>query len=74
MRYVRALYDGRAVTGVEMKLSGILTSKVAIATTTTPTSVPATYYCWPVRIAVGATDYTVADVPCLENSEAPAHV
>jgi hypothetical protein len=70
MRYVRALYDGRAVTGAEMKLSGLLTSKVAMATT----SVNTTYYCWPISIAVGPAGDAVADVPCLDNSEAPAHV
>jgi hypothetical protein len=72
MRYVLALYDGRGVAGAEMKISGLLTSKVAMATTSVNTDT--TYYCWPISIAVGPAGDAVADVPCLDNSEAPAHV
>jgi hypothetical protein len=70
MRYVRALYAVRGVAGVEMELSGLLSTKVARATT----KVRATYYCRPVSVAVGPVAYTVADVPCLDQLDAPAHV
>ncbi|KAK1603902.1 hypothetical protein QYE76_027575 [Lolium multiflorum] len=69
MRYVRALYEVRGVAGVEMELSGLLSTKVARATT----KVRATYYCRPVSVAVGPVAYTVADVPCLDQLDAPAH-
>nr|XP_051202630.1 uncharacterized protein LOC127316267 [Lolium perenne] len=70
MRYVRALYEVRGVAGVEMELSGLLSTKVARATT----KVRATYYCRLVSVAVGPVAYTVADVPCLDQLDAPAHV
>ncbi|KAM3206669.1 hypothetical protein ACQJBY_062039 [Aegilops geniculata] len=69
MRYVRALYEGRGVSGAEMELSGVLSTHTAMATT----SVITTYYCWPVTIAVGPSD-NAADVPCFDKLDAPAHV
>jgi hypothetical protein len=53
-----------------MELSTLLTSKVGMTTT----SVRAKCYCRPVSILFGAADYTVADVPCLNMSDAPAHM
>ncbi|KQK19624.1 hypothetical protein BRADI_1g49390v3 [Brachypodium distachyon] len=59
MTYVRALFEGRSVGGVEMEVSGLLASHVAMAakggvttTAVTTTSGAASYYCWPVTIAV----------------------
>ncbi|XP_048543553.1 uncharacterized protein LOC125522547 [Triticum urartu] len=86
MRYVRALFEGRSVDGVEMMLRGVFHSHVAMASGDyVTTSDLATYYCWPVTIAVGgpssssssSPDYTsvvVTDAPCLDKSEAPAIV
>ncbi|VAI69149.1 unnamed protein product [Triticum turgidum subsp. durum] len=70
MRYVRALYEGRGVADAEMELRGILSTHVAMSTT----SVLTTYYCWPVTIAVGPGDYAAADVACFDKLDAPAHV
>jgi hypothetical protein len=53
-----------------MELSGLLTSKVGMATS----SICATYYCRPVSVAFGAADYAVTDVPCFNTSDAPAHM
>uniref|UniRef100_A0ACD5ZP48 Uncharacterized protein n=1 Tax=Avena sativa TaxID=4498 RepID=A0ACD5ZP48_AVESA len=72
MRYVRALYEGRAVAGAQMQLSGVLTTHVAMKAT----SVPTTYYCWPVSIAIGKVDpaATNGDVACFDEKDAPAHM
>ncbi|XP_044444415.1 uncharacterized protein [Triticum aestivum] len=69
IRYVRAFYEGRGVSGAEMELSGVLSTRTVMATT----SVLPTYYCWPVTIAVSPGDSS-ADVPCFEKLDAPAHV
>jgi hypothetical protein len=53
-----------------MEPSGLLTSKVGMATT----SVLDTYYYRPVSIAFGSADYAVADVPCLNMPDVPSHV
>ncbi|EMS51305.1 hypothetical protein TRIUR3_30291 [Triticum urartu] len=85
MRYVRALFEGRSVEGVELMLSGVFASHVTttMASGEVTTRYPATYYCWPVTIAVGGSssssspDYTsfvVTDAPCMDESEAPAIV
>ncbi|XP_044961325.1 uncharacterized protein LOC123412443 [Hordeum vulgare subsp. vulgare] len=84
MRYVQALFEGRSIDGVEMMLRGDFHSHVEMASGDyVTTSDPATYYCWPVTIAVGGSssssspDYTnvvVTDAPCLDKSEAPAIV
>uniref|UniRef100_A0ACD6A9S0 Uncharacterized protein n=1 Tax=Avena sativa TaxID=4498 RepID=A0ACD6A9S0_AVESA len=72
MRYVRALYEGRAVAGAQMGLTGVLTTHVAMKST----SVRTTYYCWPVSIAIGKVDpaATNGDVACFDEKDAPAHM
>ena len=79
MQYVRAFFEGRGVAGAQMELSGVFASHVVMARGEVTTSIVATYYCWPVTVAVGDAlsleDYGgVTDAPCLDKSEAPAIV
>ncbi|PNT76554.1 uncharacterized protein LOC100842511 [Brachypodium distachyon] len=86
MAYVRSLFEGRSVGGVEMEVSGVLATRVAVARgggVASTTSAAASYYRWPVTIAVvddgeaeaallQASDYSAHDTACLDKSEAPA--